>query len=399
MVNRGHAYIGHLFSGGFSVIDVRDPRAPVPANFIPSVGATWNHHLQVADDLLFVVDMYDLFGDARFQDEKKYYGATVYDVLGKEGSASCGIRGEDYSAGMRIFDISEPAKPRQVGQFEIDGLGIHRIWYVGGKYAYVSALPDGYTDCIFMILDVSDPAHPFEVSRWWLPGMHAAGGEEPTWRTGDRVACHHGIVANEIAYVTWRDGGLTIMDVSDAAKPKLLVHRNWHPPFGGGTHTAVPLTARVPNPKEYLLVADEAVADECADGMKHTWVMDIRDKSNPVSVAVLPTPSERDWCRVGGHFGPHNLHENRPGSFQSSDVCFATYENAGVRAFDIRDPLRPAEVASFVPSSDLKVWVDPRPGRPKVVHSCDVYADPAGLLYVTDLNGGLHIVQYEGPVG
>ena len=28
MVHRGFAYVGHMFSKGFSVIDVRDPKAP-----------------------------------------------------------------------------------------------------------------------------------------------------------------------------------------------------------------------------------------------------------------------------------------------------------------------------------------------------------------------------------
>jgi hypothetical protein len=28
MVNRGYAFVGHMFSKGFSVIDVRDPRNP-----------------------------------------------------------------------------------------------------------------------------------------------------------------------------------------------------------------------------------------------------------------------------------------------------------------------------------------------------------------------------------
>ena len=26
MVHRGHAYIGHMFSKGFSIVDVRDPK-------------------------------------------------------------------------------------------------------------------------------------------------------------------------------------------------------------------------------------------------------------------------------------------------------------------------------------------------------------------------------------
>jgi hypothetical protein len=395
MVGRGHAYIGHLFSGGFSVLDVRDPRAPKPVAFVPSRGATWNHHLQLVDDLLFVVEMYDLFGDKRFQDEKEYYGKTVYDVLGEHASAGLAERGVDYSAGIRIFDVSTPAEPRAIGEFKMDGLGVHRMWYTGGRYAYVSGVPDGFTDCILLILDMTDPARPVEVSRWWLPGQHAAGGEERTWPVGDRVALHHALVANGIAYACWRDGGLTLLDVADASHPKLLVHKNWHPPFGGGTHTAVPLTANVPNPKDYAIVVDEAVSDGCAGGLKYTWVMDVRDKTNPVSVATLPTPAEQDYCAVGGHFGPHNIHENRPGSFQSSDLVFVTYENAGIRAFDISDPMQPRDAGAYVPN-EVRLWVDPRPGRPRVVHSCDVYADPNGILYVSDLNAGLHIIQYEG---
>ena len=74
------------------------------------------------------------------------------------------------------------------------------------------------------------------------------------------------------------------------------------------------------------------------DGLKHIWVMDTRELPNPVSISTFPVPKEADYARKGGHFGPHNLHENRPGSFVSSDLIFATYQNAGVRAFDISDP-------------------------------------------------------------
>ena len=35
MVNKGHAYVSHLFSNGFSVIDVRDPRNPQRRRLLP----------------------------------------------------------------------------------------------------------------------------------------------------------------------------------------------------------------------------------------------------------------------------------------------------------------------------------------------------------------------------
>jgi hypothetical protein len=400
MVHRGYAYIAHIFSNGVSVVDVRDPKNPRPVNFIPAFGRNWNIHLQTHEDLLLVIDEFNFYAADAFANEESYYTQSVEESIKQAGYNPFGERGVDYSAGFRVYDISRPDQPRQIGQFSIDGLGCHRIWYVGGKYAYVSALLDGYTDHIFMIVDMSDPMRPQEVSRWWLPGQWSAGGEQPTWAKGDRVALHHAIVANDIAYGSWRDGGLTLIDVSDAARPRLLAHRNWHPPFGGGTHTAVPLTDRVPDSaggtRDYVIVADEAIADDCADQVKYIWVVDVRDKTNPVTVATFPTPSEQDYCRLGGHFGPHNIHENRPGAFQSSDLMFATYQNAGVRVFDTHNPLRPEEVGYYVPSGDVASWHDTRPNRPRVAHSADVYVDQQGLMYVTDFNAGLHILEYTG---
>ena len=86
-----------------------------------------------------------------------------------------------------------------------------------------------------------------------------------------------------------------------------------------------------------LIVLDEAVLDHQEDGEKLIWVFDNRDPSNPISVSTFPTPRDADYRLKQGHLGPHNLHENRPGSFVSSDLIFATYQNAGLRAFDIRN--------------------------------------------------------------
>ena len=38
---------------------------------------------------------------------------------------------------------------------------------------------------------------------------------------------------------------------------------------------------------------------------------------------------------------------------------------------------------------------DTRPDRPRVVQSCDVFADRGGVLYVTDDNAGLYVLQFE----
>jgi hypothetical protein len=77
MVHRGFAYIGHMVSQGFSIVDVRDPKNPKAAGYVPAPPGTWNVHLQAHDDLLLVINARDLFADARFADEKVYYTRQV----------------------------------------------------------------------------------------------------------------------------------------------------------------------------------------------------------------------------------------------------------------------------------------------------------------------------------
>ncbi|ARA77141.1 hypothetical protein H4F69_08095 [Pectobacterium brasiliense] len=384
MVHRGYAYIGHMVSQGVSIVDVRDARNPKPAGFIAAPPGTWNIHLQTHDDLLLVVNARDLFADASFAEEKVYYTRSVADTV------STKQQGKSWSAGLRIFDISTPDKPREISFLPLDGIGIHRIWYVGGRWAYVSALLDGYSDYIFLTIDLADPQRPEVAGRYWLPGMHTAGGETASWPEGKRYALHHAIISGDTAYGSWRDGGLTLLDVSDRTNPQLISHRNWSPPFGGGTHTALPLPDR-----DLLIVLDEAVLDNQEDGEKLIWVFDIREPSNPVSIATFPQPKEADYVKKGAHFGPHNLHENRPGSFISSSLIFATYQNAGVRAYDISNPYQPKETGALVPAAPARM-VDKRPGRPQIIQSCDVFVDADGIIYSTDYNAGLSIIEYRG---
>ncbi|HXD46558.1 MAG TPA: hypothetical protein VN655_15630 [Pseudolabrys sp.] len=386
MVHRGHAYVAHMFSGGFSVLDVRDARNPRTLVYVQAPPNTWTIHLQTHDDLLLMIHAKDMFGAEEFADERAYYSGA----LGKTVGTAEAKRTRDWSAGLAVYDISQPAAPRQIGFMPVEGGGIHRLWYTGGRWAYASVLLDGFTDYIFMTVDMSDPAHPREAGRWWIPGMNLAAGETPSWPASRRNGLHHPIVHGDTAYAAWRDAGMVVLDVADGARPKLVVHRNWSPPFGGGTHNCLPLPDR-----DLLVVLDEAVLDHQEDGLKLIWVFDNRVRGNPVSIATCPTPAEADYRAKGGHFGPHNIHENRPGSFVSSNIIFATYQNAGIRVFDISDAFAPKEVGALVPPAPERM-MDKRPNRPRVIQSADVFVDAAGIIYATDYNGGLSIMEFDG---
>ena len=387
MVNKEYAITGHMFSDGFSVIDVRDPRNPKPVHYEPSAPNTWNIHLQTAGDLMLVINAKNMFAAEEFQNEAEYYSGQIGKKVGTADAEQ--PRERNWKAGMTVYNIANPAEPKEIAFMPVDGGGIHRLWYTGGDWAYASVLLDGFTDYIFMTIDISDPTKPKEAGRYWLPGMNAAAGEMPD-DASRRGGLHHAIIHGDRAYGAWRDAGLVIMDISDRTNPTLITHKNWSPPYGGGTHNALPLPDR-----DLLIVADEAVLDHAADGIKYIWVFDIREPKNPVSIATFPTPDDVDYVAKGGHFGPHNIYENRPDGLVSSDTIYSTYQNAGVRVFDISNAYQPKEVAAFVPPEPVTL-ADKRPNRQKVIQSCDVWVSKDGLVYTNDFNGGLCILEYGG---
>ena len=100
-----------------------------------------------------------MFAQPELADEKNYYKGSV------DHHAQCGRQGaRDWSAGMAVYDISKPDEPQQIGFMPVDGTGLHRIWYVGGRWAYASALLDGFSDYILITIDMKDPTKP---PVWW----------------------------------------------------------------------------------------------------------------------------------------------------------------------------------------------------------------------------------------
>jgi hypothetical protein len=130
----------------------------------------------VRDDLLLLVHGRDMFSQPEMADERNYYKPKS----GTHGHQEA-PRARNWSAGMAVFDISKPAEPRQIGFMPVDGVGLHRIWYVGGRWADASAMMEGFSDYILITIDMQDPAKPQIVGRYWLPGMNLAAGETANW--------------------------------------------------------------------------------------------------------------------------------------------------------------------------------------------------------------------------
>ncbi|MBK5266291.1 MAG: hypothetical protein JJE47_02570 [Acidimicrobiia bacterium] len=279
--------------------------------------------------------------------------------------------------GMAVYDTTDPLAPTEVGFWDSTGMGVHRISYTGGRYAYVSSRPTGFVERIWNIIDVSDPTNPVETGRWWWPGM--ADGETPDWPADEERSVHHALVHGNRAYAGFWNSGMVILDISDMTSPQTISHLNWE--IGGHTHTCLPLPDR-----NLLVVTDEAVTNGCEDDPHMVRIVDISDETNPKVVAICPVP-EGDFCDRGLRFGAHCLHENQPGSYQSQTLVFATYFNGGLRVYDIENAAEPVEIGHYLPDT---------PDDQPAVQINDVWVDADHTVFITDrVNGGLYILRPE----
>lgn len=343
-------YVGHVGTSraGTSVLDASDPERLRLVEQWPAPNRSHTHKVQVADDVLLV------------NHEKFPYRVPA------DGPVS---------AGVAIYDVSRPLEPRRIAFWECGGIGVHRIVWTGGRYAHMSATPAGFRDRIWIVLDLADPFHPVEAARWWWPGQR--DDEVPDWPAELRYAAHHALIADGRAFVGYGDAGMVILDVADITRPRLLHRVSW--PDGGDTHTCLPLPGR-----RLIAVTDEQVRDGPGAPPRKIRLFTMDDP--PRLVSVLPAPDD-EFASLPLRYGAHNLHENRPRSYQSEDILFATYFSAGLRVYDISDPGQPVEIAH---------WCPPVPPGQAVPQINDVFVDHEGLIWVTDrLNGGLYVLEPE----
>ena len=268
-VDKGFAYVGHMDPPhGTSVIDVRDPKNPKLVAQIDVPPGIHSHKAAVSDGVMII-------NHERYENN------------------------DDAQGGLKVFDVSDPSKPRETAFFKAAAKGVHRFTF-DGRYAYFSPVMEGYVGNIAMILDLADPANPQEVGRWWMPGQWVAGGEEPTW-PGTMHRCHHPIRRDDRLYVSYWHGGFVILDISDMTKPTLVSHLDTSPPFPSPTHTTLPMPEKLMG-REILVVVDEEAQKSAPLPYAFMWVVDISDEAHPVPIATfMPDIDGEPADRYGAH--------------------------------------------------------------------------------------------------
>ena len=292
----------------------------------------------------------------------------------------------DRKNGIVISSLADPLHPVKIAEYT-EGLtgGVHSAFvYSQPKYGtHVYATNDGTNE--LNIIDITDPAKPHEVGKFRAPGPNAGG------------ALHDVDVQDGLAYLSNWNEGLIILDIGNGIKggsptnPVMVSHYKYDlndlyrqvelaggPGFIRGTHTAW-------RHKNYVFIADEVFPSSGVQGAKDAsagraygrlQVIDVSDYANPKPVAFYEPE----------YGGVHNI-------WIAGDTLYMGAYNAGFRAFDISGELRgdlraqqremahlnTADMDGFVKNSAMTWGVVVRDG----------------LAYVNDMYNGLWIVRMK----
>jgi hypothetical protein len=378
----GFLYCSHQI--GWSIVDARDPR---------NMKCIWRYANDPGPDNTQYLDI------AR--------GDRDHIVVQKQNGA------------LKMWDATNPWAPVLLSSFTPPGIlvtnpggglqgsfGFHGLWVhlnSAGRFACASVRLQGYTDQILMIIDITDPSNPKELSRWWYPGMWTAGGEVPTWpsdagipgRVGTPVQMHDLTTWGDRAYVAWRQKGIIIIDFSNMAKPVRIGEINWGDvsrtqfnPLAAATHSIALVIPKEGGPIQTVIAGDEVGL--CPGGYGH--VVDVRNERRPQEISALELPFNRGgncpYDRNVSRQAIHDLERHTRG-----DIQWAVWEEGGLYGWDISDIHRPRVNAYFLRPARSDA------GRAGSSHADDVNVDWArGIIFAQGSDagaGGMTAFKYE----
>jgi hypothetical protein len=359
VIQGNYAYVGHQHRPhGTTILDIADPRKPkIVSTLTPGHPWSHSHKARVVGDMM---------------------------VVNSEFEGGGGARREEYpDGGFRIYDVNDRTNPKLVSFVKTHGKGVHRF-DADENYAYISSEMEGFVGNILVIYDIRNPSKPVEVSRWSMERQNVAGGDEPHPKRAEH-RLHHAMRCGTEMYAGCWMSGISIIDVSDINAPRTLSRYEYDPPCPEPTHTFL----KVPHPiggKQIAVSTEEERARRGADAGKPHAPLRSWDVSDPTQPKLLysyylsesATPYPADKVR----FGTHQLREK----VDRDNILYVTWFAGGLRIMDISDPANPKERGYFIP----------KPGDGVAAPlTNDVFKDHRGLLWVTDKERGLDVIEYK----
>jgi len=336
-------------------------------------------YLSTISDRVYAIDVSDpsapvitdsMTTDARLVNDVMTTEDGRYGVFSREGSSN-------RKDGIVVFDASDACHPRPIAEYtETVSGGVHST-YVYQGYVY---LTDDATGSM-RVIDLRDPFHPREVARW------------QTEQVTEGRYLHDIAVTDGIAYLSYWDDGLVVLDVGNGVKGGSPVHPVFVSQFkydldalyarvdeywglsARGTHTAW-------RAGKYVFIGDEVYASRPTDGLKdgndltfgRLQVLDVTDLEKPRLVAWYePTDG-----------GVHNI-------WVAGDTLYMGNYQGGARAVDISGDLK----GDLLRQGREMAWTytaDDQGAKPRATFAWGAVVKD-GIIYVPDINTGLWILK------
>ena len=295
-----------------------------------------------------------------------------YGVFSREGAS-------DRKNGIVVFDASDPCHPKPIAEYtETVTGGVHSSYVSNGRVY----LTDDATGSM-RVIDIRDPMKPKEVARW------------QTEQTEAGRYLHDVMVKDGLAYLSYWNDGLIILDVGNGMKggspenPKLVSQYKYdlnatyarvdqlYGLGARGTHTAW-------RHGKYVFVGDEVYASKPADGLADGNDLTF-GRLHVIDVSSIEKPKEVAWYEPTDG-GVHNV-------WVEGDTLYLGNYQGGARALDISgelkgDLLRQGREISWILTADsLGV-------RPRATFAWGAVVKD-GNIYVPDINSGLWVLKLE----
>jgi hypothetical protein len=295
-----------------------------------------------------------------------------YGVFSREGAS-------DRKNGIVIFDASDACHPKPVSEYTQTVTGGVHSSYVSQGHVY---LTDDATGSM-RVIDIRDPLKPKEVGRW------------QTEQTEAGRYVHDVAVTDGLAYLSYWNDGLIILDVGHGIKggtpqaPKLVSQYKYDlnetyarvdQLYGlgpRGTHTAW-------RHGNYVFVGDEVYASNPPKGLSDGNDLTF-GRLHVIDVSNLEKPKEVAWYEPTDG-GVHNV-------WVAGDTLYLGNYQGGARALDISgelkgDLLRQGREISWILTADsLGI-------RPRATFAWGAVVKDDNI-FVPDINSGLWILKLE----
>ena len=371
VLHRGHAYLsshrgtGACATQGVRVFSLADPKRPRRLAAFGRIPGTWTEKTIV----------------------RRVETASFRGELAVTSVQACA---PGSFQGFALYDVTRPARPRELARVRTDPRGSHEIWLqpVGSRAFVYTAIvasefrssPDGRTpgEPDFRIFDVTDPRKPVVVGGW---GAWRELGIVPFSDPSNRLegSLVHSVIGDGTrAYLSYWDLGTVVLDVSKPARPRYL----------GRTRGEVDNTHSAWLGRNGLLVETHETRGGTATFYR-------RGAGDPVrlSTFALPDAVVRQGHRVRGIAPVSGLDLSdsvHDAKLQGSLALFSWY-GQGVVAADVSDPRRPRFLARFLsrPEPDPERLLCPGQ-RCTAVWGVDIEGD---TIVASDLIGGLWVLR------